>query len=160
IGAVGVTHQASWLASSPDPIILGRSLNRAAARLNSVNNLKQIGLACHNYHDTTKRLPPAVTFDAHGRALHGWLTHLLPYVEQDHLSRQTDLPRPWDHPVNAPHLRTSIRTYLHPLAPAEDDQERALTHYALNVQLVNGGRPLRLSQLERGAANTLLAGEA
>jgi prepilin-type N-terminal cleavage/methylation domain-containing protein len=159
IGAVGVTHQASWLAHSPEPIMRG-GLNRAVVRIKSSNNLKQIGLACHNYHDNAERLPPAVTFDAHGRALHGWLTYLLPYVEQEGLFKQIDLSRPWDGPANAPHFRTSLSIYLHPLGPAADDQEWALTHYALNVRLVNGGSPLRLDQLPRGLANTLLAGEA
>jgi prepilin-type N-terminal cleavage/methylation domain-containing protein len=160
IGAVGVTHQVGWLASSPEPIMQRGVLRRIAAGMASSNNLKQIGVGTHDYMDNVGRLPPAATFDAHGRALHGWLTRLLPYVEQDDLFKKIDLSRPWDDPANAPHFRTQVPPYRHPLAAQEDDQGWPLTHYALNAELVNGGRPLTLQQLPRGTANTLLAGEA
>jgi hypothetical protein len=160
IGAVGVTHQIGWLASSPEPIMERGVLRRIAARMASSNNLKQIGLAAHTYNDRARHLPPGATFDPNGRALHGWLTRLLPYVEQDNLFKQIDLSRPWDDPVNAPHFRAVVREYRHPGAPEQDDQGWPLTHYALNVHLVNGGRPLRFDQLPRGTSNTLLAGEA
>jgi prepilin-type N-terminal cleavage/methylation domain-containing protein/prepilin-type processing-associated H-X9-DG protein len=50
----------------------------AASRLSCANNLKQIALAAHNYHDANQALPPG--FDVQGA---GCLARLLPYLEQD-----------------------------------------------------------------------------
>src|SRR3712207_5338959 len=62
-----------------------QKVREAAARLQCSNNLKQIGLAMHNYHDTYKTLPKGViTNDArHGT----WQALILPYIEQDALHR-------------------------------------------------------------------------
>src|SRR6476469_4277722 len=53
----------------------------AAARISCANNLKQIGLAMHNRHDTEGSLPP--TRLGYGRAT--WAVLLMPYLEQDNL---------------------------------------------------------------------------
>lgn len=60
----------------------------AARRTQCRNNLKQIGLAMHNYHDTAQRLPPGYVMQFSGTAdsvLDGnwsWATYLLPYIDQ------------------------------------------------------------------------------
>ncbi len=60
------------------------------------NNLKQLGLAMHNYHSIEKLLPPAYTMDIHGNRLHSWRTLLLPYLENGDLYRRIDLSRSWN----------------------------------------------------------------
>jgi prepilin-type N-terminal cleavage/methylation domain-containing protein/prepilin-type processing-associated H-X9-DG protein len=55
-----------------------QKVREAAARLQCQNNLKQIGLSIHSYHDANKALPPG--FDVQGV---GALVRLLPYIEQD-----------------------------------------------------------------------------
>ena len=64
--------------------------SRARARqLQCLNNLKQIGLAAQQYHNQRRVFPQGM----HGRApyrLSGWLTHLLPYVEQQALWARTE----------------------------------------------------------------------
>jgi len=72
----------------------------AGKRSMCLNNLKQIGLALHNYHDTYKALPPAYTVDANGKPLHSWRTLILPYLEQQAVYDQLDLSKPWDDPIN------------------------------------------------------------
>ena len=59
-----------------------QKVRAAAARTQSVNNLKQIGLACHNYHDTMATLPNngCPTSTANLRKL-CWAFQLLPYIE-------------------------------------------------------------------------------
>ena len=60
----------------------------AAARIQGANNLKQIGLACHNFHDTEGKLPPSVGWNNSSRKAEVNTAdgsahfHLLPYLEQ------------------------------------------------------------------------------
>ncbi len=65
------------------------------------NNLKQIGLALHNYAETYGAFPPAYTVDANGKPLHSWRTLILPFIDQAPLYAKIDLTKPWDDPVNA-----------------------------------------------------------
>jgi type II secretory pathway pseudopilin PulG len=70
-----------------------QKVREAAARIKCANNLKQIGLGLHNYHDTYGHLPPPrgdlqapwqnTSFTVYG----GWMCDLLPYVEQDNLKK-------------------------------------------------------------------------
>lgn len=55
-----------------------QKVREAAARSQCQNNLKQITLACHSYHDANKRLPPGVN----STSMIGPLAYLLPYLEQ------------------------------------------------------------------------------
>jgi prepilin-type N-terminal cleavage/methylation domain-containing protein len=67
-----------------------QKVREAAARMSCQNNLKQIGLALHNYHDALGSLPPAY-IEVPGpsdRAV--WITLILPYFEQDNLWKSYD----------------------------------------------------------------------
>ena len=61
----------------------------------STNNLKQIALAFHSYHDATNGLPGNIT-DKDGKPLLSWRVAILPYVEESELYRQFKLEEPWD----------------------------------------------------------------
>jgi hypothetical protein len=161
IGAIGVTHQVGWMVNSPEPLTTRSSF--VAGHMVSQNNLKQTFIACENRSEDKESPFRAITFNAQGRAMHGWFTQLLPYIEQDQLYKQIDFSRPWDDPVNAPHFQKGIAVYMHPRGVAVQDEEgRALTHYAFNAHMVQGGQPITLRELSagKGASNTVLAGEA
>jgi hypothetical protein len=66
------------------------------------NQLKQIGLAMHNYHDTYEHWPPRATVTPEGKELLSWRVHLLPYLEQQAMYNQFRLDEPWDSPANRP----------------------------------------------------------
>jgi hypothetical protein len=66
-----------------------------ANRQRSGNNLKQIGLAMHNFHDTHGRLP-IDSADTKGKGRLSWRVHLLPFLMQDKLYKQFKLDEPWD----------------------------------------------------------------
>jgi prepilin-type N-terminal cleavage/methylation domain-containing protein/prepilin-type processing-associated H-X9-DG protein len=64
-----------------------QKVREAANRAKCFNNLKQIGLALHNYHDAEKRFPPGGV----DRNETSWHVYLLPYLEQEALFREFDL---------------------------------------------------------------------
>jgi prepilin-type processing-associated H-X9-DG protein/prepilin-type N-terminal cleavage/methylation domain-containing protein len=90
----------------------------AAVRAQCVNNLKQLGLACHNYHQDRNALPPG--YRAAGPYLDGatdtapgwgWAAYLLPYLEQDNLYRQLDFNGPVQ---NSPGIQTVLKVLVCP----------------------------------------------
>jgi prepilin-type N-terminal cleavage/methylation domain-containing protein len=68
-----------------------QSVRSAAARIQCDNNLKQIALACHNYHGANGKFPYAVMDfqpgETTGSYNSGWIC-ILPYLEQDNLANQ------------------------------------------------------------------------
>jgi prepilin-type N-terminal cleavage/methylation domain-containing protein/prepilin-type processing-associated H-X9-DG protein len=69
----------------------------AAARTQCLNNLKQIGLASHAYHDAYKGLPPGYSAAAAYPATTpgwGWAAYILPYIEQQNLYQQINFTKP------------------------------------------------------------------
>jgi len=93
-------------------------VREAASRLECANNLKQIGLACHNHHDVYGRLPPG--YLAAGPYLDGstdtsagwgWAAFLLPYLEQGDLFQQIDFSQPVQ---DSPAIMTLVPLFLCP----------------------------------------------
>src|SRR5919198_1060481 len=66
-----------------------QKIREAANRMSCTSNLKQIGLALHNYNDTNNAFPPGFTAVAgpggDTSPGWGWAFHILPYIEQDNL---------------------------------------------------------------------------
>ncbi|MBL7041977.1 MAG: DUF1559 domain-containing protein [Pirellulaceae bacterium] len=153
--------------------------SRTASRLTrSTNNLKQIGLAMHNFHDVYKRFPPAVIYGPDGKPWHSWRVLLLPFMEQRALYDQYRFDEPWDGPNNKRLLEQVPPIYQDPIYGETED---AYTHYAVAVGKGTGfppeghklsenpsrrmslgsGRPAgarRLADFMDGSSNTLLVG--
>ena len=68
-----------------------QAAREAARRMSCSNNLKQLGLSLHNYHDTYKTFPPGGT-SVGGRSLGhwgmSWYAFILPFIEQQNLADQ------------------------------------------------------------------------
>jgi prepilin-type N-terminal cleavage/methylation domain-containing protein/prepilin-type processing-associated H-X9-DG protein len=92
-----------------------QKVREAANRISCTNNLKQIGLALHNYHDVNHHLPTSVNLVGVPRV--GFLTEILPYIEQDNLYKRYDFTRQWFDPVNLPVTQTRIAIYQCPSSP-------------------------------------------
>jgi len=83
----------------------------ARKKIDRRNNLKQIGLALHNYYDVHQSLPPAVFRDEQGKALYSWRVAILPFLEQSALYDQFHLDEPWDSAHNKPLSDTVLEVY-------------------------------------------------
>ncbi len=95
-----------------------QKVRETASRMSCQNNLKQIGLALHNYHDANKAFPPGyrasmpysdgATDTAPGW---GWGAFILPSIEQDNLYRQLNFNQPVQ---KSPAIQTMVKAYLCP----------------------------------------------
>jgi prepilin-type N-terminal cleavage/methylation domain-containing protein len=158
-----------------------QKVREAAARVSCANNLKQIGLALHSYHDTQKHFPaprgthlaPSYVFTE----FRGWMCEILPYIEQDNLARDM-YTNPWYVGFFGT-FNTPVNTYLCPSDPRNllniPNGNGALTSYLgvtgsdnnVNIQfngptngifnIPSGG--IRITDITDGTSNTLMVGE-
>jgi prepilin-type N-terminal cleavage/methylation domain-containing protein/prepilin-type processing-associated H-X9-DG protein len=84
----------------------------AMRRTSCQNNLRQLGLALHHYHDAVGRFPPHRLVSPP----HNWMTLMLPHIEQENLERVYNYDYAWNHPVNQPAITTPIRILICPSA--------------------------------------------
>ena len=136
-----------------------RSAREPARRNSCVNNIKQIVLALHNYHDVHKVYPPAYTVDAQGKPLHSWRTLILPFLEEGRLYKSIDLSKPWDDPVNAAAARTEVGAYRCPSAEHAANETTYLAFVAPDSCL-QPGKFRAIREIVDGASNTLMVIDA
>jgi hypothetical protein len=138
--------------------------DNAEDRKKSQNNLKQMALAMHNYHDAYGRFPPAANRGADDKSLLSWRVMILPYIEQDALYKEFHMDEPWDSEHNKTLLAKMPSIYA-PLNGVKTKEENS-TFY----QVFTGkGTPFedpkgnRLADITDGTSNTIMiieAGEA
>lgn len=157
---VGLGHEVSWWGRSKTPWIRFDKGWDVAERTQSRNNLKQIGLGIHNYHNAFAKLPPGGVFEADGTAEHGWMARLLPYVDQAPLFSQIDFRVPWYDPYNRTVYETRIDGYLNPgISHPKQIDGYSPSHYAANGHVLYANSGLAIADIKDGASNTLFAGE-
>ena len=89
-----------------------------------MNQLKQFGLAMHNYHSAHKSFPPPAILSKEGKPLLSWRVALLPFFqdrEGSKLYEQFHLDEPWDSSHNRPLVAKMPGIYRHPRSKAADD---------------------------------------
>lgn len=131
-----------------------------ARRSHSKYNLKQIGLAVHNYHDAHKCLPPGGVIREDDVALHGWITMLLPYFDQNDDYLRINYQVPWDQDRNRAVLEQSRSLFLIPGNFSRfTSQGYGLTNYLGNPNLLYRNSNVTFEQMSNGTSHTWLAGE-
>jgi prepilin-type N-terminal cleavage/methylation domain-containing protein/prepilin-type processing-associated H-X9-DG protein len=96
-----------------------QKVREASARSQCVNNLKQIGLALQNYHDTAKSFPPGYVsnYDSAGNDTGpgwGWAAFILPQMEQQNLYNAIQLNQNIEAPANSSVRVQPIKSYICP----------------------------------------------
>jgi prepilin-type N-terminal cleavage/methylation domain-containing protein/prepilin-type processing-associated H-X9-DG protein len=102
-----------------------QKVRETAARLRCANNLKQLGLAMHNYHDASGTFPPPYVnegpyLNTRYAFTHGWAAFLLPYLEQQPLYALYRWDVPQYAPENGPVVATQLKVFQCPSAPEQD----------------------------------------
>jgi beta-lactamase regulating signal transducer with metallopeptidase domain len=106
----------------------------SAQRMQSANNLKQIGLALHNYAAANGgRFPPPVLMgqDGKGKVPHSWRVAILPYLVEEELHRQYQFDEPWDSDANKRVLAKMPPLFRN---PADDPKSTSSSYFVLRSE--------------------------
>ena len=133
----------------------------------SNNNLKQVGLAFHNFDSSYGALPAGI-YDSSGKVGLSWRVAILPFIEQDGLYKQFKLNEPWDSENNKKLIPLMPRMLA---APGKEPND-GLTYYRSftgegtafpppkNGQAGKPAMGLKLSGFADGTSNTAVVAEA
>ncbi len=152
-----------------------QSAREAARRAQCSNNLKQIALALHNYHDTYKQFPPAVIGPSNvpRERQFSWLVAILPFMEQSSLYQNLRLDLPWDHPQNAALLQICPSAYQCPsdVSPLATQEGYLRTSYVAITDadssdrsgtmrgIIGFDKGLGLDEITDNTSNTIIVAE-
>ncbi|PHS14516.1 MAG: hypothetical protein COA78_05835 [Blastopirellula sp.] len=127
----------------------------AARRMSSVNNLKQLAIAMHNYHDTFGKFPGQAITDEDGKPLLSWRVALLPFLEQGNLYDLFKLDEPWDSEHNIKLVKHMPEWLKNPTSTAAPN----LTQYLAPIgkgTMWEGGKKLGFRDILDGTSNTIM----
>ncbi len=131
----------------------------AARRVESGQDLKQIGVALQAYHDTYKTFPPAFIPDDNGQPRVSWRTALLPFLAQEALDSQYNRSASWNDPANAPVVNVPLDVFLSPRDPSPLPNRTNYVVVRGPDTLFPGAEPRTMADMVRGLGNTILVVE-
>lgn len=162
------------------PLVMGPAGNAYRSRLSvqsTQRHLEQIGQGLQRHHDEHGHYPEGGTSmvgaDRIRRGGHGWMTRLLPYIDQAALYSQIQLDLPYDAPANRPAMGTPVETYY----AAGGDRRTvangfAVAHFSgvggsiiaasgeeLPAGIFDPRRPIRQREILDGLSQTWIVGE-
>lgn len=134
----------------------------AARRAQCSNNLKQIALALHNYHDNQNAFPAAYSVGKDGKPLLSWRVHILPYLDQAPLYKEFHLDEPWDSPHNRALISRMPKSYACPSGSPKLVSEGKTTYLTPRgaSTVFPGAQAIRMQEIADGTSNTILAIDA
>ncbi len=143
----------------------------ASRRSTCQNNLRQIGLALHNYHDTHSTLPPGCiqSYSAEPRfSGWGWGSLILPFLEASNLHDQIDFSNVTLYGQHPKLISHSLPTWRCPTDPAPDKVtidagvvtfDSSVGNYAASATVMRALSNTTFSDLTDGLHTTILVGE-
>ncbi len=150
----------------------------AARRSTSKNNLKQIGLALHNYHDTFREFPPGTQPNEKLKPEKrlSWQAKILPFLDQAPLFQNVDFDESWEAKDNEQAVSTRLQVYINPSAPSQPDKVSGPTNYvgiagvgkdaptlpktSKKAGVFGYNRTTRIRDITDGTSNTVMVSEA
>jgi RNA polymerase sigma factor (sigma-70 family) len=129
----------------------------ARRRVQSINNLKQIALAFHNYHDVYGHFPSVIR-DDQGEPLLSWRVAILPYIEQDELYKQFHLDESWDSEHNKKLIAKMPKIYA--TGTGEWAGHTYYQGFSGKGTALDRTQHVRMTDITDGTSNTILVVEA
>lgn len=133
---------------------------QASERSQSANNLKQIGLAFHNFYETYRQFPNSTKSpDPSHKHPVSWRVMILPYIEQIELYQAYRFDEPWDGPNNMKLLAKMPKIYRHPDAAIDSTE----SNYAIlvgNETIFPPNKALKFAEITDGTSNTIMVVES
>ncbi|RLT22879.1 MAG: DUF1559 domain-containing protein, partial [Planctomycetota bacterium] len=125
-------------------------------RMQSANNLKQMGLAFYNFADANGHFPANIVDKNTGKPLLSWRVALLPYIGQAPLYKAFKLDEPWDSEHNIKLAKSLVAVYSLANQTKRDPQGNCLTPYQAfvgNGTLFEAGKKLKYTNVTDGTSN-------
>jgi len=126
--------------------------------MSAEHRLKELGLAMHNYLSTYGTFPPPYTVDKNGKPLHSWRVLILPFLEEESLSRKIRLDEPWDSPYNRQFHSQMPPVYFNTAYPGSD--KKGETNFCMVIGPDTfgqaNGKGLKLSDIKDGTSHTIM----
>lgn len=153
-----------------------QAAREAGRRAHCLNNLRQMGIGLHNYHDALRSFPPGGIEPRSivpGGKQFAWSAMLLPYVEQESLYETIDFGKPFSDPVNAQAAATVVAIYICPTVPRTSKLHsgRGATDYGgiYGERITTPNNPpkgvmlydrvIRIHEIRDGTSNTIAISE-
>jgi hypothetical protein len=149
------------------PVTVAVAEARGAARnMTSMNNLKQIGIATHNFHETYGRFPvgefpgdDGLIKYKDGKPLLSWRVYLLPFIGEGPLYDQFKLDESWDSPHNLALLDEMPAIYNSPTPPGSINKTRYLAP-ADPFSILGQNKKVGFRDITDGSSRTIMLVEA
>ena len=127
---------------------------RDPARQKSMDHIKSILLAFHNYCDVNGHFPPAAIYGSDGEPKLSWRVTLLPYLDEGALFQEFHLNEPWDSPHNTALLARMPEIFTTPTSPTPAGTTRIRAFGGPNT-LFAGRTGTPIAAVTDGTSNTL-----
>jgi hypothetical protein len=155
----GARLTTEWDLASGVLAALKRPEGPPAERMRSANNMRQLMIALHNYHDAHGHFPTDVR-DKDGKPLLSWRVAILPYIEQEALYREFKLDEPWDSEHNKKLIEKMPKVLRSPRqAAALKDRTTYLAPLGKGL-MWDDPKGLKITQISDGTSNTIALVEA
>ncbi|MSR54335.1 MAG: DUF1559 domain-containing protein [Gemmataceae bacterium] len=160
LAALGVVLAATLSIAAPAAKPKEEKLEPPTAKqfASSANNLKQIGLAIHNFASANQDAPPTNVYGKDKKALLSWRVQLLPYLEEEELYKKFKLDEPWDSEHNKKLIDKLPKIY----APIRVKAEKGLTFYQgfMDTKGVILTERFGIGNIPDGTSNTFAVAES
>ncbi|MEX0794471.1 MAG: DUF1559 domain-containing protein [Pirellulaceae bacterium] len=133
----------------------------AARRMQSSNNMKMIGLALHNYHDTYGTFPPAYIPDENGKPMHSWRVLISPFLDDGFQFSQYDFDKPWDHADNMAVTQQMPSVYNSPILDSAETTQGMTPYVAVSgpETVLGQAEGSQFRSIVDGTSHTIIAME-
>lgn len=141
--------------------LVGTRIMRARQEAARRNNLFQIALAFHNYHDRYGRFPPAYVADENGQLMHSWrvlLLEMMPDQRSQEIFERYDFTKPWNSPANMALAAEAPGVYANPLESGSSNKTSYMVVTGPGT-LFEGAKNISFRNVIDGLSNTLLVAE-